>query len=174
MRAKPLIVLLVAISVAGYWVYRVTRHAGVEVGQQVPEFSVQDQTGREVQLGEYRGKLVFLNFWETACEECVDEMPELELVHRAFKDRKFQMLPISVDSNWQTVRQFYRDYNLTLPAFLDPEHRTSDLYKVEKYPETFLIDASGLLIQHLIGPERWADPHILSHLDSMIRQQETR
>jgi len=175
MRAKPLILLLVVAAIAGYSAYRLTRpgsRPAIEVGREVPGFSVQDQTGRAVELSNYRGKLVFLNFWATGCEECIDEMAELELIQKAFKDRKFQMLPISVDGNWQAVNTFYRDYNLTLPAFIDPEHRISDLYNVEKYPETFLIDASGRLIQHLIGPKLWADPHILGHLDSMIRQQE--
>ncbi|PYS47129.1 MAG: hypothetical protein DMG13_28665 [Acidobacteria bacterium] len=176
MRAKAIIFLLVVVSIAGYWVYHAIRQPrsrdAIEVGQQAPQFSVKDGTGREVKLTDYRGKLVFLNFWATACEECIDEMAELELINRAFKDRKFQMLAISVDTDWDAVRKFYADYNLSLPAFLDLEHRISRLYKVENYPETFLIDANGLLIQHLVGPERWADPHILGHLDSMIRQQE--
>jgi len=176
MRAKAIILFfLVVISIAGYWVYHKVRQPGViEVGQQVPQFSVKDETGREVKLTDYRGKLVFLNFWATSCEECIDEMPEMELMNRAFKERKFQMLAVSVDTDWDTVRKFRTDYNLTLPAFLDPGHEVSNLYKVSKYPETFLIDAKGSLIQHIIGPERWADPHILDHLDSMIRQQETR
>src|SRR5438093_7213248 len=175
MRAKPLILLLVVAAIAGYSAYRLTRpgsRPAIEVGREVPGFSVQDQTGRAVELSNYRGKLVFLNFWATGCEECIDEMAELELIQKAFKDRKFQMLAISVDTDWDAVRKFYADYNLSLPAFLDLEHRISRLYKVENYPETFLIDANGLLIQHLVGPERWADPHILGHLDSMIRQQE--
>ena len=176
MRAKAIILFfLVVISIAGYWVYHKVRQPGViEVGQQVPQFSVKDETGREVKLTDYRGKLVFLNFWATSCEECIDEMPEMELMNRAFKERKFQMLAVSVDTDWDTVRKFRTDYNLTLPAFLDPGHEVSKLYKVSKYPETFLIDAKGSLIQHVIGPEQWADPHILDHLDSMIRQQETR
>ena len=62
MRAKAIILFfLVVISIAGYWVYHKVRQPGViEVGQQVPQFSVKDETGREVKLTDYRGKLVFL------------------------------------------------------------------------------------------------------------------
>jgi peroxiredoxin len=78
-----------------------------------------------IKLSDYRGKLVFLNFWATWCLPCVEEMPEMETLKNTFKDRKFQMLAVSVDTDWDVVKKFYKEHNLTIPAGLDPGHQIS-------------------------------------------------
>jgi peroxiredoxin len=177
MRVKPIIFFLVVGSLASWFVYReVTRvgQAGViNIGQQAPDFAIKGEDGREIKLSDYRGKLVFLNFWATWCKPCVDEMPAMEILKNTFKDRKFQMLAISVDTNWEVVKEFYKEHDLTIPAALDPGHQVSSLYKVFKFPETFLIDANGYVLKHTWA-ERWADPRIMSLVESLIQQQEAR
>ena len=176
-RAKSIIFFLIVGSIAGYFVYKEATRAGspgvVNIGQQAPDFSIKDQSGHEIKLSDYRGKLVFLNFWATWCAPCIEEMPAMETLNQTFKDRKFQMLAISVDNDWKAVNQFYKEYNLTLPAVLDPGRQVSNLFKVYKFPETFLIDANGYVIKHTWA-ERWADPRVMSNIDSLIRQQEAR
>jgi peroxiredoxin len=97
----------------------------------------------------------------------------MERLNNTYKDRKFQMLAISVDNNWEQVHSFYKDYNLTLPAFLDPGHQVSNLYKVFQYPETFLIDGNGYVVKHTWA-ERWDDPRMMSYVESLIRKEEAR
>jgi len=175
--AWSIIFFLIVGSIAGYFVYKEATRAGspgvVNIGQQAPDFSIKDQSGHEIKLSDYRGKLVFLNFWATWCAPCIEEMPAMETLNQTFKDRKFQMLAISVDNDWKLVNGFYKDYNLTLPAFLDPGHQVANQYKVYKFPETFLIDGNGYVIKHT-WVERWADPRVMSNIDSLIRQQEAR
>ena len=176
-RLKGIIFFLAVGSIAGYFIYKEATRVGspgvVNIGQQAPDFSVKDQNGREIKLSDYRGKLVFLNFWATWCLPCIEEMPAMETLNQTFKDRKFQMLAISVDNNWELVNQFYKEYKLTLPTFLDPGHQVANLFKVNKFPETFLIDGNGYVIKHTWA-ERWADPRVMSNIDSLIRQQEAR
>ncbi len=175
--AWSIIFFLIVGSIAGYFVYKEATRAGspgvVNIGQQAPDFSIKDQSGHEIKLSDYRGKLVFLNFWATWCAPCIEEMPAMETLNQTFKDRKFQMLAISVDNDWKLVNGFYKDYNLTLPAFLDPGHQVANQYKVYKFPETFLIDGNGYVIKHT-WVERWADPRVMSNIDSLIRHQEAR
>jgi peroxiredoxin len=176
MRFKPMIFFLVVGSVAGFFVYREMTRVGnpgvISIGQQAPDFAIKGEDGREIKLSDYRGKVVFLNFWATWCGPCVEEMPEMELLKNTFKDRKFQMLAISVDTEWGAVKKFYEEHNLTIPAFLDPGHRVANLYKVFKFPETFLIDGNGNVVKHT-WTEHWADPRLMSLVESLIEKQET-
>lgn len=177
MRLKPIIFFLIVGSLAGFFVYREVTRVGdpgvINIGQQAPDFTLKGENGRPIKLSDYRGKLVFLNFWATWCLPCVEEMPEMEKLNNTFKDRKFQMLAVSVDTDWDVVKQFYKAHNLTIPAALDPGHQISGLYKVFKFPETFLIDANGYVVRHTWS-EHWANPRVMSLVDSLIQQQEAR
>jgi len=177
MRVKPILFFLIVGSIAGYFVYREVTRVGqpgvINIGQQAPDFAIKGEDGREIKLSNYRGKVVFLNFWATWCLPCVEEMPEMETMKNTFKDRKFQMLAVSVDTNWDVVKTFYKEHHLTIPAFLDPGHQVSNLYKVFKFPETFLIDGNGHVIRHT-WVEHWADPRVMSNVEALIEQQEAR
>ena len=176
-RLKPILFFLIVGSIAGYFVYREVTRVGKpgigNIGQQAPEFTIKDENGRAVKLSDYRGKLVFLNFWATWCGPCVDEMPEMELMNKALKDRKFQMMAVSIDIQWDTVKEFYKQHNLSIPVFLDPGQQVArDLYKATGWPETFLIDPNGFVLRHVVGPAHWADPRVMAEIQAMIPQEE--
>jgi peroxiredoxin len=177
-RFKAIVFFMIVGLVAGYFVYkeatRVGRPGVINVGQEAPDFAIKGRDGREIKLSDYRGKVVFLNFWATWCAPCVAEMPDMEVMMNRFKDRKFQMLAVTVDNNWKAVDQFYKDHNLTIPSFLDPGHQVSGLYKVTKFPETFLIDANGYVVRHKVGEERWADPRVMASVEAIITQNEAK
>jgi peroxiredoxin len=94
-------------------------------------------------------------------------------MNRAFKDRKFQMVAISVDSDWEKVSAFYKEHKLTLPTYLDSGQRIASKYNVFKFPETFVIDRNGHVLKHYIGEQRWASPQLLASFDALIKEQET-
>src|SRR5215471_6191307 len=101
MRLKPILFFLIVGGFAAYVAIRQYQYGDggvIRIGQVAPDFTVKDLNGKTVQLSDYRGKLVFLNFWASWCEPCASEMPDLEIFNKAFKDRKFQMLTFSVDT----------------------------------------------------------------------------
>lgn len=176
-RVKAIIFFLVVGSVAGFFVYKEVTRVGapgvINIGQQAPDFSIKDQSGHVVKLSDFRGKVVFLNLWGTWCEPCTREMPQMETMYQAFKGKKFQMLAISIDNDWKEVNEFYKSKNLTIPAFLDPGHQIANLYKVAKFPETFLIDANGYVVKHT-WYENWADPRVMTYVESLINKQDAK
>ena len=155
MRIKPILFFLVVGGIAGLFIYREKTKVGqpgvISVGQQAPDFSIKDAEGKLVKLSDYRGKVVFLNFWATWCAPCVEEMPEMNVLQEKYKDRKFQMMAISVDNSWDVVRDFYEKHNLDMPTFLDPGQQVRSMYKVRGYPETFVIDGKGSVRKYKIG-----------------------
>jgi len=174
-RIKAIVFFVVVGLIAGGFVYRQAQHTGdpgvINIGQKAPEFSIKDESGRLVKLSDFRGKVVFVNFWGTWCPSCVDEMPEIQKLYEHFKGRKFEMLEVSIDNDWPEIHQFYKDHNLALPTYLDPGHQIATLYKVYKFPETFLIDGNGNVVRHT-WYEHWADPRVVAKVEGLINQAD--
>jgi len=172
MGLKSILFLATAAAIAGMLVYGNTDPIGVRVGERAPDFAVQNEADGALHLSDLRGNLVFLNFWASWCAPCVDEMPDMELIARAFKDRKFRMLAISADTSDATANEFVKQHGLTLPVYVDGPGRVSSQYGVFAFPETFIIDGSGHVLKHYIGERRWTMPEEMRSLDAMIRQVE--
>jgi peroxiredoxin len=176
MRAKPTLFFLSVGFLCSYFVYSEAMRKGqpglVSVGEEAPDFSIKDEAGRMVKLSEFRGKVVFLNFWATWCAPCIDEAPEIELVNNAFKDRQFRILTISSDTDWSDVKNFHRAHKLTFPVFLDPGQQVSRyIYKITGWPETFLIDAHGVVVKHTFAAH-WAAPEAVAQIEALIRSAD--
>jgi peroxiredoxin len=172
MRVKPLLFFGIVAAAAAFFIFSYGNPGIINIGEPAPDVVLKDESGSTVKLSDFRGKVVFLNFWATWCLPCVKEMPEMQTMNAAFKDRKFQMLAVSVDLNWEKVNDFYRQYNLDLPTYLDPGHQVTNTFKVFKFPETFIIDANGFVVKHRVGEDRWASPQNMTYVDSLIRQAE--
>lgn len=81
----------------------------------------------------------------------------MELLHRRLQGRGFIMLAVSEDDGERSaVRAFVDEMKLTFPVLLDPEGTLPPRYGVTGYPETFVIDRNGHVVEHFIGPEDWA------------------
>src|SRR5439155_1143911 len=95
----------------------------------------------------------------TWCAPCVEEMPSLERLHAALRDADFALLAVSQDEDGKrVVVPFVERMHLSFPVLLDPEHQVGDRYGVSGYPETFVIDRNGYVVEHVIGPRDWAAP----------------
>jgi peroxiredoxin len=171
MRLKPILFFLVVGGFASYVAVRQYQQGDggvLRIGQIAPDFAIKDSSGKEVKLTDYRGKLVFLNFWASWCGPCEQEMPDLEFLQKTFKDRKFQMLTVSVDVQPEEALKFYKRLNLSMPWFPDPGRSVANKYKVQVYPETFIIDRGGHIIKHYPGP---INTQIMAQLDAYIGDQ---
>ena len=177
-RLKAILFFVFVGGIAGYFVYQEATRTGspgvVNIGQMAPDFTIKDQTGKLVKLSDYKGKVVFLNFWATWCGPCVDEAPEVEKLNNTLKDKKFQMLTVAIDTDWKPVNDFFAKHGLTVPVFLDPGQQIArGQYKITGVPETFIIDASGHVVKHTFVAH-WADPRVVSFIESLIQQQEAK
>jgi len=83
------------------------------------------------------------------------------------------MMAISIDDGWEEINAFYKEHKLTLPSYIDPGHQVANLYKVNKYPETFLIDHNGYVVKHT-WQEDWASPRAMQVVENLVRQAETK
>jgi peroxiredoxin len=139
--------------------------------KKTPDFSLKDLNDKRVGLKQFKGKIIFLNFWATWCGPCKEEMPYIEALYQQFKEKNFVFLTVSVDyEGIKPVKEFINKYQYTFPVLLDPKCETLDLFEVKGIPTTFLIDKKGKMIGKAIGPRDWRSPEIASLLNLLIQK----
>ena len=123
-----------------------------------PEFSLPDPQGKKVSLKDFRGKVVFLNFWASWCEPCREEMPAMERLYQEFKDKRFVVFAVNVKDRKQDAIDFAKKFKLTYPVALDPEGQVGLLYGAWGLPTTYLIGPKGEGLARAWGPAEWYSP----------------
>ena len=138
--------------------------------QPAAPFTLATPGGPAIQLAQYRGKVVFLNFWATWCPPCREEMPAMERLYRRFKDEGLVVLAVSVDvQGAAAVTPFLEEQKFTYPIGLDPEMVLARLYAVRVLPTTFLVDRQGRLAGSALGPREWDAPEAAALLTSLLQ-----
>ena len=116
------------------------------------EVTLKDLNGQQASLSDFRGKIVFINFWTTWCLACVIEMPSMEKLHQKFKDKDFVMLAINLQESASKIKQFYKEYKLTLTTLLDTTGDVGTGFGIRSIPTTFILDKNGRIIGKALGP----------------------
>ncbi len=158
--SKP-VVALVSLVVLGLafgavWLQS-SKYEPLLVGKSAPDFELPDLEETTVRLSDYRGKVVFLNFWATWCQPCREEMPSMEVLYKQFKRDGLVVLAVSIDrvTTAQEIPPFVKSMNLTFPVLVDSWGQTDKRYKLMGVPETYIIDQQGVLREKVIGPRDW-------------------
>jgi len=136
------------------------------IGSAAPDFVVQD-ADRKVELRDFRGKTLVLNFWATWCPPCVDEMPSLVQLEQRFGNKGITVVGVSVDVDSDAYHKFLKDYKVDFLTVRDPDQKSSHLYGTFKYPETYVIDRNGIVRRKFIGAVDWNQPEIVDFLNKL-------
>ncbi len=124
-----------------------------EIGQRAPELRLPLAGGGDVDLAQYRGQVVLLNFWATWCAPCREEMPELEQLYREHKSKDgLVVLAVSVDESRaaRDIPEFLKEGHpsvgaYTFPVALDEKQEVLKQYKLQGVPQSYFIDAAGVI-----------------------------
>lgn len=136
------------------------------IGSAAPDFTVQD-SDRSVKLSDYRGQIVVLNFWATWCPPCVEEMPSLVEMQRRMKAKGITVVAVSVDVDQGAYNQFVKEHNVNLLTVRDAGQKSNALYGTFKFPETYIIDRSGVMRRKFLGAVDWTAPDITEFLSKL-------
>lgn len=133
------------------------------IGSPAPDFTLKD-SDHTISLHELRGKPVVLNFWAAHCPPCVDEMPSLVQLQKRMGPR-VTVLGVGVDTTEADYYRFLRTYQIDFLTVRDADKESYNRYGATGYPETFIIDASGIVRRKFVGPVNWTSPEIIEYLD---------
>jgi peroxiredoxin len=136
------------------------------IGSAAPDFTVHD-ADRTVTLSQLKGHVVVLNFWATWCPPCIEEMPSLVQMQQLMKSKGVTVLAVSVDVDENTYRRFLRDHNVNLLSVRDADQKSNVLYGTFKFPETYIIDRTGVVRRKFIGAVDWTEPEVMDFLGKL-------
>jgi thiol-disulfide isomerase/thioredoxin len=104
------------------------------------DFTLEDMSGNEVALSDYKGKTIFLNFWASWCGPCKYEMPFIEQLYQDNKDSDFVIITVNLQETKAIVSKFMTDNKYTFPVLLDIKGDVSTQYGVSGIPLSLLIN----------------------------------
>ena len=151
-----------------------SKYEPLVVGKVAPDFLLPDLNDKQLRLSDYRGKVVFLNFWATWCKPCREEMPSMEVLFKNFEKDGLVILAVSIDrvTTKKEIPPFVKGLNLTFPVLVDSWGQTDKRYKLMGVPETYIIDQQGILREKIIGPRDWTRLDNLKMLTQLLKVGE--
>jgi thiol-disulfide isomerase/thioredoxin len=129
------------------------------------QWQLVDASGKSVTLEEYKGKIIFINFWATWCPPCIAEMPSMQKLYGDYQD-KIVFLFVTTDS-FERANTFLVKENLTLPVYQSITNPPLEM-ESSTIPATYLIDKQGNVIVAKIGTANWNSDSFREKLDHYI------
>jgi thiol-disulfide isomerase/thioredoxin len=109
-----------------------------------PAFQLPARGGQEVNLAQFKGQVVMINFWATWCGPCRQEMPLLEGIYKKYKPMGFTMIGVNVEPDPAAAEAWLaKQPPVTFPIAFDTDSAVSKLYKVNGMPNSVIIDRQG-------------------------------
>jgi peroxiredoxin len=139
------------------------------LGKPAPPFALKDLEGKVVRLSDFRGKVVLLNFWYSACIPCRAETPDLITLYQAYVKRGLVVLGINTDplvmpeDGGATLRAFLGTFKVPYPVLMADRKVFEDYGKTPIAPITLMVDRRGTIAQVFWGATHGAD------FDSAVR-----
>lgn len=127
------------------------------------DFTLKDQYGNEHTLSDYKGKVVFLNFWATWCNPCKIEMPHIENIYKEYGLNKEEVVilgvanpkseeyPFNNDEPKEKILQFIEENGYTFPILFDETGEVFYNYYINSFPTTYMIDKEGRIFGYIQG-----------------------
>jgi len=135
---------------------------------EAPGFSLPDLTGKMIRLKDFRGKVVFLNFFATWCVPCREEMPAMDRLYRTYKDKGLVVLAVDIRERAKTVQAFTQELTLSFPALLDKDGSVAYTYSVRPVPATYLIGRDGKIMWRAFGPREWSSSNARKYFARLL------
>lgn len=137
------------------------------------EFTLTDQYGARHSISDYRGKVIFLNFWATWCSPCRMEMPDIQALYQEYEamGEEAEVVFLSVatpglggEGTKEEVISFMEENGYTYPVLMDETGEVSAMFGISAYPTTYMIDREGKVYGYVSGALS------RENMESIIRQ----
>ena len=169
------VILLAALLGVGTWmaVHYVPGKDIPQVGHRTPEYRVARlDNGDSIGVRSANaGHVTLINIWATWCGPCIKEMPSMERVYQAYRDRGFRVAAVSIDTDMPApVLAFAQRMGLTFDLLHDRRGEIQTAYMTVGVPESFLIDKHGMITYIALGAETWDSPENRQRIEQLLAE----
>ena len=123
-----------------------------------------DNKDQKININQYRGNLLILNFWATWCEPCKEEMPSLDNLQVNAELDKIKIFAINIGKeNLKKVNKFFKDFNIkNFEPYFDPPETLAKKFSLRGIPTTILINKEGQEFARIIGSIDFEDENFVN------------
>jgi len=144
MQYLSLALMVVALVLFSHAVY-------AEEGKAAPDFALKDLGGKDISLDDYKGKVVFLNFWATWCPPCRQEIPGFIEAYEKYKGDGLVILGVAVSDRENSVKNYVEKSKMTYPVAMGDNKIIRDYDPGNAIPTTIVIDREGNIFHKHVG-----------------------
>ncbi len=141
---------------------------------QAPDFKLegQKQAGQKqaIQLSDYKGKIVYLDFWASWCQPCRKSFGWMNKMQERYGDEGLEIIAINLDDSKDKAKKFLKKLPAKFNVAFDPKGRTAASYKIKAMPSSFIIDAHGKVVHANLGFHGNDEDKLEAKIRKMIRQ----
>lgn len=133
------------------------------------DFDLISPEGERVNLQDFQGKTIFLNFWASWCPPCVAEMPNIHDLYKKLDDENIVFVMVSMDHNHSKARSFLSNRGYKFPAFF-PVGNVPPIFTSPQIPATFVISPAGNIVAHHVGMANYNTDSFRYLLQNLAKQ----
>jgi len=120
-------------------------------GKAAPDFALKDLGGKDISLDDYKGKVVFVNFWATWCPPCRQEIPGFVEAYEKYKSEGLVILGVAVSDKEGTVKSYVEKNKMSYPVAMGDSKIIRDYEPGNAIPSTIVIDRNGNIFHKHVG-----------------------
>ena len=128
-----------------------SKGSAVEIGDNAPDFALNDINGKQANLSDFKGKVIVLDFFASWCPPCREEIPDFMALQNSYSGQGFSVIGVSLtDSN--DTKNFADKMQINYPILVDDANKVSAIYgPIRSIPTTFVIGKDFKIARKYIG-----------------------
>ncbi|MBV9361182.1 MAG: TlpA family protein disulfide reductase [Betaproteobacteria bacterium] len=138
-------------------------------GGATPTLALEDLQGKAHDLGEFKGKVVLVNFWATWCEPCRAEMPSIDRLRKSLKGKPFEVLAVNMAEPLSRIEKFSETMPLGFPLLRDRDGSVSKTWKAKLLPASYLIGRDGRIHYVAYGELDWTSEPVRKRVNELLQ-----
>jgi thiol-disulfide isomerase/thioredoxin len=139
----------------------------LSVYEKASDWTLTSLDGREMVFGDFKGKVIFLNFWATWCGPCIEEMPSVQRLYDSLQVTGTEFLLVS-NEPLEKLRSYARENRFTVPIYHTTD-RVPAVFPVAAVPTTFILNREGTIMFNHIGGAQWDHPWTMKFIQQVLK-----